>query len=86
MRFGVIVASPSAMPYVIDIDADSATASMDVMSKRDDIDFISPLMVVDYDNDRVLRIRQKETGIEVDDTAYDLLGIYTDVQTQEIAE
>ena len=86
MKFGVIVASPNVMPYAIDIDADSATASMDVMSKRDDIDFISPLMVVDYEGARVLRIRQKETGIEVDDTAYDLLGTYTDVQTQEIAE
>ena len=86
MKFGVIVASPNVMPYVIDIDADSATASMDVMSERDDIDFISPLMVVDYEGARVLRVRQKETGIEVDDTAYDLLGAYTDVQTQEIAE
>ena len=86
MRFGVIVASPSAMPYVIDIEAGSATTTMDVLGKRDDIDFISPLMVVDYEGARVLRIRQKETGIEVDDTAYDLLGIYTDVQTQEIAE
>ena len=86
MKFGVIVASPNVMPYVIDIDADSATASMDVMSERDDIDFISPLMVVDYEGARVLRIRQKETGIEVDNTAYDLLGAYTDAQTQEIAE
>lgn len=86
MKFGVIVASPSVMPYVIDIEAGSATATMDVLGKRDDIDFLSPLMVVDYDNDRVMRIRQNETGIEVDDTAYDLLGAYTDVQIQEIAE
>lgn len=86
MKFGVIVASPNVMPYVIDIEAGSATATMDVLGKRDDIDFLSPLMVVDYDNDRVMRIRQKESGIEVDDTAYDLLGALTDVSTQEIAE
>ena len=86
MKFGVIVASPSVMPYVIDIEAGSATATMDVLGKRDDIDFLSPLMVVDYDSDRVMRIRQKESGIEVDDTAYDLLGALTDVSTQEIAE
>jgi hypothetical protein len=86
MKYGIIVASPNVMPYVIDIEAGSATATMDVLGKRDDIDFLSPLMVVDYDNDRVMRIRQKESGIEVDDTAYDLLGALTDVSTQEIAE
>lgn len=90
MSYALIISSPNVIPFVREISGTTTADAIKSMQEIQDENFAeSIMMLVDYENRKVLRVALTEEGFQISDNAERYIGVNTapqDVVNQGVTE